>query len=121
MDEPTNLGSDEVRYGGGVSRPICSHRMSHAQEQTVEHWAETVIEIVDQVLQERGFDLAQRKRSGIVYKDALQDDPVRRRADTTKARSKLDWRPRWRIEDGIKETVQYFIGLGEEVSGVKKA
>lgn len=90
------------------------------QEQTVEHWARDVIEIVDEVLLERGVDLSKRKRSGIVYKEALQDDPVRRRADTTKAQSKLHWRPRWRIHDGIKETVQYFIDLGEDVAGLQR-
>lgn len=73
-----------------------------------------VISIVDEVLQERGVDLSKRRRSSIVYSEALQDDPARRRADTSKAQQELEWRQRWRIEDGIKETVRYFIGLGED-------
>jgi UDP-glucuronate decarboxylase len=42
--------------------------------------------------------------------DALPDDPPKRRADITKAQRELGWRPRFSIEDGIRETTKFFLG-----------
>lgn len=79
-------------------------------EKSITEWAEIVIEQVDHVLQSMGADIASRKRSSIKYVDSLPDDPPRRRADITKARRELKWKPRFSIEDGIVETCKYFIG-----------
>lgn len=49
-----------------------------------------------------------RVRSEIVFKDAVVDDPPRRRPDITRAREVLGWEPRWTVEAGIAETVRYF-------------
>ena len=37
-----------------------------------------------------------------------KDDPVRRRADTTRARERLGWSQKTGIEDGLVRTVEYF-------------
>jgi len=44
-----------------------------------------------------------------------QDDPVRRRPDCTRARERLEWRPKVELADGLKRTVAHFretIGVG---------
>ena len=37
-----------------------------------------------------------------------EDDPVRRRADTTRARERLGWKQRVGLEEGLAKTVEYF-------------
>lgn len=36
------------------------------------------------------------------------DDPRRRRPDITKAMKLLHWKPKWSLEDGLRETIDYF-------------
>lgn len=49
-------------------------------------------------------------KAGIVYKpeDRLGSDPQRRRPDINRARSILNWEPKYTIEDGLIETIPYF-------------
>ncbi len=37
-----------------------------------------------------------------------ENDPVRRRPDTTRAKERLGWQPRVSLEDGLSRTVEYF-------------
>lgn len=46
----------------------------------------------------------------IDYRPALEDDPVRRRPDITRARTRLDWRPMIGLEDGLRQTINWFTG-----------
>ncbi|KAK9478948.1 hypothetical protein V1514DRAFT_329495 [Lipomyces japonicus] len=46
--------------------------------------------------------------SKIVHLPALQDDPQKRKPDTTRAKERLAWQPQWKVIDGLAETVQYF-------------
>lgn len=47
--------------------------------------------------------------SEIVFSEDLpKDDPLRRRADTTKAKELLDWEPKVSLEDGLKKITEYF-------------
>jgi len=46
--------------------------------------------------------------SKIIHHDLLADDPVRRKPDITVAKSKLGWEPKVALEDGLKETIDYF-------------
>lgn len=47
--------------------------------------------------------------SEIVFSEDLpKDDPLRRRADTTKAKELLDWEPKVLLEDGLKRIIDYF-------------
>lgn len=43
-----------------------------------------------------------------VNKPLPKDDPVRRRADTTRARDRLGWRPNVSLHEGLAKTVEYF-------------
>jgi len=49
--------------------------------------------------------------SPIDFLPAPEDDPKRRRPDITLARKKLHWEPRVSLEDGLKNTIDYFRGL----------
>ena len=47
-------------------------------------------------------------KSEIVFKPLPVDDPKVRQPDITKARAKLGWEPRVRLEDGLRRTLEYF-------------
>jgi UDP-glucuronate decarboxylase len=47
-------------------------------------------------------------KSRIVHNKLPQDDPVRRKPDITMARKDLVWKPSVPLEDGLKETIEYF-------------
>jgi dTDP-glucose 4,6-dehydratase len=47
--------------------------------------------------------------SSVEFIPLPQDDPVRRRPDTTRAESALGWRPRTDLVTGIKKTVDWFL------------
>jgi nucleoside-diphosphate-sugar epimerase len=46
--------------------------------------------------------------SEIVYNPLPEDDPKQRRPDISKAKMLLGWEPRVGLEDGLRETVEYF-------------
>ncbi|HET7864654.1 MAG TPA: UDP-glucuronic acid decarboxylase family protein [Burkholderiaceae bacterium] len=60
------------------------------------------------------LDLAQlvlrltASHSGIEYRAALRDDPVRRCPDIGRARRLLGWQPQVGLEDGLQRTIAYF-------------
>ena len=46
--------------------------------------------------------------SEIVFSEKLpQDDPLRRRADITKAKELLEWEPKVSLEDGLEKMIEY--------------
>jgi UDP-glucuronate decarboxylase len=47
-------------------------------------------------------------KSKIINVKLPKDDPVRRKPDITKARKVLNWDPVVSLEDGLRETVEYF-------------
>lgn len=47
-------------------------------------------------------------RSDIVFEDLPQDDPKVRKPDISKAEELLGWRPKVDIEQGVRNTVEYF-------------
>ena len=65
----------------------------------------TILEIADIVKK-----LIQ-SRSEIVYKTIGQDDPKRRCPDITKAKKLLNWQPKVGLEQGLKQTIEYFKNL----------
>ena len=47
-------------------------------------------------------------QSKITFKPLPEDDPKQRQPDISLAKAKLDWEPKVNLEDGLKETIQYF-------------
>ena len=50
--------------------------------------------------------------AGVTYKDLPVDDPLRRRPDTSKARSVLGWEQRVGFSEGLSELIRYYQQLG---------
>jgi UDP-glucuronate decarboxylase len=47
----------------------------------------------------------------VVYLDATEDYPKRRKPDITKAKEQLGWEPQFSVQQGLEETVEYFKGI----------
>jgi UDP-glucuronate decarboxylase len=47
-------------------------------------------------------------RSKLQHLPLPQDDPKQRRPDITLAKNKLDWTPSIPLEEGLKQTIEYF-------------
>jgi len=62
----------------------------------------TILELAELIIDMTG------SKSNIINKDLPQDDPVRRKPDISLAGKELKWKPRIELEDGLKETIQYF-------------
>jgi UDP-glucuronate decarboxylase len=62
----------------------------------------TVLELAEKVI---SFT---RSRSKLVFKPLPQDDPRQRQPDLSKAKAVLNWEPKVRLDDGLKETIAYF-------------
>ena len=75
-----------------VTGPI---NLGNPGEFTVRELAETIIRITG-------------SKSKIVYKPLPQDDPARRKPDISLARELLGWMPGISLEDGLRQTIDYF-------------
>jgi dTDP-glucose 4,6-dehydratase len=62
----------------------------------------TILEFAERIRRLMGNNLP------IVYKPLPEDDPQRRRPDISKARQLLGWEPLVPLEEGLRETVEYF-------------
>jgi len=62
----------------------------------------TMLELAERVIALSG------SRSKLVFKPLPQDDPKQRKPDITVAKASLDWAPKVSLDDGLKETIQYF-------------
>ncbi len=85
------------------TRPV---NLGNPQEMTILQFAQKILEITG-------------SKSEIVFvhptDDRTRDDPQRRCPDITRARTVLGWEPRVSLEEGLRETVEYFrgkIGVG---------
>lgn len=79
-------------------------------EGPIKEWAELIIEVCEQVKAERALSTP---RSRLVFKDALPDDPPKRRPDTTRAKEVLGWSMRWTVRAGLYETARFFAAAQE--------
>jgi dTDP-glucose 4,6-dehydratase len=66
-------------------------------EMTIKEFAETIVRITGSA-------------STITYKDLPVDDPKQRQPDISLARKLLDWEPKVDLEEGIRETIEFFRG-----------
>ncbi|MBP5584775.1 MAG: SDR family oxidoreductase [Lentisphaeria bacterium] len=78
-----------------VTGPV---NLGNPGEFTVRELAETIIRIT-------GSD------SKIIYRPLPQDDPARRKPDVSLARELLGWTPDISLEDGLRQTIDYFRNL----------
>jgi dTDP-glucose 4,6-dehydratase len=69
--------------------------LGNPREMTISEFAETIQELTG-------------SRAGIVHHDLPEDDPKQRRPDITKARRILGWNPVVTLEEGMRQTVEYF-------------
>ena len=67
-------------------------------EFTVKELAEKIIKLTN-------------SKSKIIYKALPSDDPIKRKPDLTRAREVLNYEPKIKLEDGLKKTIEYFIGM----------
>ena len=86
-----------MRTPDNVTGPV---NIGNPGEFTVRELAETIIRITG-------------SKSKIVYKPLPQDDPARRKPDVTLAREILGWTPAIALEDGLRQTIDYFRNLEE--------
>tara|TARA_B100001248_G_scaffold99170_1_gene73604 strand:+ start:697 stop:1650 length:954 start_codon:yes stop_codon:yes gene_type:complete len=64
-------------------------------------------EFTIQELGEKIVELTNSK-SQIVYKPLPEDDPKQRKPDITLAKEKINWEPTTSLNDGLRETINYF-------------
>jgi len=62
---------------------------------TIKEFAEKIQEIL-------------KSESLIEYKDLPVDDPKQRQPDISLAKRILDWEPQVSLDEGLRETIQYF-------------
>jgi len=84
----------------GIYRLLISNQtgpvnIGNPNEQTLNTLAKTIIKLTD-------------SSSKIVYKPLPVDDPKVRRPDITLAKKTLKWEPKVSLEQGLKETIQWF-------------
>jgi UDP-glucuronate decarboxylase len=65
----------------------------------------SMIELAEAVLKLTG------SRSKLVHKPLPQDDPKQRQPDISLAKRELDWEPAVQLEEGLKRTIAYFMGV----------
>jgi len=71
--------------------------LGNPNEFTILELAEKIIKLTD-------------SKSKIIFKPLPQDDPIQRQPDITLANSKLGWKPKVDLEEGLKRTIRYFQG-----------
>lgn len=62
----------------------------------------TILQLAENILR------MTNSKSKIVFQPLPSDDPTQRKPDITLAKVKLNWEPQIKLEDGLKETIQYF-------------
>jgi UDP-glucuronate decarboxylase len=48
-------------------------------------------------------------KSKLVFEKLPEDDPTRRCPDISKAKNILEWKPRTKLDDGLRKTIEYFL------------
>lgn len=69
--------------------------LGNPDEFTIKQLAELVIELTG-------------SKSKLIYKELPKDDPLQRKPDISKAKAMLDWKPKVKLKEGLKRTINYF-------------
>ncbi|MDP8215563.1 MAG: SDR family oxidoreductase [Candidatus Euphemobacter frigidus] len=75
-----------------VTEPV---NIGNPHEMTIRQFAELIIRLTS-------------SSSRLEYRSLPVDDPKTRQPDISKAKEVLDWEPRVKLEDGLKETIEWF-------------
>ena len=86
VDGLIRLASSEERYPVNLGNPV----------------ELTILEFAERIRQLMKLELP------IVFHPLPEDDPQKRRPDISKAKRVLGWEPKVTLEDGLRETVEYF-------------
>jgi UDP-glucuronate decarboxylase len=76
-------------------------------------------ELTVKELAERIIDLT-GSRSRLIFKKLPNDDPKRRQPDIRLAREKLGWSPTWKLDDGLRQTIEYFDTMLSDIEYAEK-
>ncbi len=68
----------------------------------------TILELAEKVIDAIG------SKSSIVFEPLPSDDPMQRQPDITLAKTKLDWEPKVKLDEGLKHTIDFFDKLLRE-------
>lgn len=55
-----------------------------------------------------------KSQSKIIHSDLPQDDPTQRKPDISKIKSFLGWKPKVKLEEGLRKTIEYYKTLDNE-------
>jgi len=79
--------------------------LGNPSEHSILEIAEIVVELVG-------------SNSKIIFEPLPEDDPKQRQPDISLAKSKLEWKPKTPLKEGLEKTIQYFNQLlSNEVNG----
>ncbi len=70
--------------------------LGNPEEYTMKELAEKILKLIPE------------SKSKIIYEPLPSDDPKQRKPDIALAKDRLSWEPVVKVEDGLKETIQYF-------------
>ncbi len=68
----------------------------------------TILELAQKVIDLTG------SKSKLIFEPLPQDDPLQRQPDISLAKSKLDWEPKIKLDQGLVKTIEYFDNLIKE-------
>lgn len=77
---------------GNVHGPV---NFGNPREMTIKEIAEMVLELTG-------------SKSKLIYQPLPQDDPCKRKPDITCAKTELGWQPEVVLEEGLRQTIEYF-------------
>jgi UDP-glucuronate decarboxylase len=92
-----NADSREVEGQESVHLPV---NLGSDAEITIQELVDIIITVLEEISETRQVSLAKHK---IEFAALPVDDPRQRRPDITRAKQLLDWAPKWKLRDGIKE------------------
>lgn len=87
-------GIKKAMFTDGTKGEI--YNLGNPDEFTIKELADEVIKLTD-------------SQSEVVYsKEFRPDDPMRRKPDISKAKGKLGWEPKIKLEEGLQKTIEYY-------------